>query len=85
MRRAQSILEYTIIIAVVVAALMAMGTYVRRSIQANLKMIEEQINAEPLRERRNIPRRVRIRIDPSIMGALMFDDENDEDRDKLRR
>lgn len=43
----QSTLEYALIIAVVVAALSAMTLYVQRSIQANLKMVEEQINAEP--------------------------------------
>lgn len=46
MRRGQSALEYALIIAVVVAALIAMSVYVRRSVQANLKMIEDQINAE---------------------------------------
>ena len=45
-RHGQSTLEYAVIIAVVATALMAMSTYVRRSVQANLKMIEEQINAE---------------------------------------
>lgn len=46
--RGQSILEYSFIIAVVVAALMAMSLYVQRSVQANLKMIENQINAEAI-------------------------------------
>jgi len=46
-RQGQSILEYVLIIAVVVAALTAMSVYVQRSIQANLRMIEKQINAEP--------------------------------------
>ena len=41
-------LEYSFIIAVVVAALMAMSLYVQRSVQANLKVIEDQINAKPL-------------------------------------
>lgn len=45
--KAQSILEYTLIIATVVAALMAMNVYVQRSVQANLKMIENQVNARP--------------------------------------
>jgi len=44
--RGQSILEYALIIAVVVAALAAMSVYVQRSAQANLKMIEDQINAQ---------------------------------------
>jgi len=43
----QSIIEYALIIAVVVAALTAMSVYVQRSVQANLKMVEEQINADP--------------------------------------
>lgn len=47
--RGQSILEYTVLIAVVVAALMAMKLYVQRSVQANLKMIEKQVNAEVLK------------------------------------
>lgn len=46
-RKAQSILEYALIISVVVAALSAMSIYVQRSIQANLKLIEEQINTGP--------------------------------------
>jgi len=44
---AQSTLEYALIIAVVVAALSAMSVYVQRSIQANLKTVEDQINANP--------------------------------------
>lgn len=43
----QSILEYAMIVTVVIAALMAMNMYVQRSVQANLKVIEEQINANP--------------------------------------
>jgi len=45
-RRAQSTLEYAVFTAVVAAALVAMNVYVRRSIQANLKQLEGQINAE---------------------------------------
>ena len=45
--RGQSTLEYAILIAVVVAACAAMTTYLHRSVQANLKVVEEQINAEP--------------------------------------
>ncbi|MDD2927401.1 MAG: hypothetical protein PHE30_00935 [Candidatus Omnitrophica bacterium] len=44
--KGQSILEYALIISVVVAALAAMSIYVQRSAQANLKVIEDQINAE---------------------------------------
>jgi Flp pilus assembly pilin Flp len=39
----QSILEYTIIIAVAAAALMAMQVYVQRSLQAQLKAIDKQV------------------------------------------
>jgi len=39
-------LEYGVFIAVVAAALLAMQLYVQRSVQANLKALEEQINAE---------------------------------------
>ncbi len=49
-KRGQSVLEYSMIIAVAVAALMAMGVYVRRAVQANLKLIEEQINVEAVSE-----------------------------------
>lgn len=45
-RMAQSILEYAILIGVVSAALLAISLYVRRAIQANLKIIEYQINSE---------------------------------------
>ena len=45
--RAQSTLEYAVLIAVVVAACAAMTTYLHRAVQANLKVVEEQINAEP--------------------------------------
>ena len=45
-KKAQSILEYAILIAVVTAALISMSLYVRRAIQANLKTIENQINSE---------------------------------------
>ena len=46
--QAQSTLEYAVFIAVVAAALIGMQTYVRRSIQANLKTVEDQINAEAI-------------------------------------
>jgi len=42
----QSTLEYGVFVAVVAAALVVMQLYVQRSIQANLKAVEEQINAE---------------------------------------
>ena len=46
-KKAQSTLEYTIIVMVAIAALIAMSVYVRRAIQANLLMVEKQINNEP--------------------------------------
>jgi len=49
MRRAQSTLEYSILIAIVAAAIITMRTYVQRSVQANIKTIEQQINAEIVR------------------------------------
>lgn len=47
--RAQSTLEYSLFAAVVASALIAMSVYVRRSIQANLKTLEDQVNAQALR------------------------------------
>lgn len=47
MRKAQSIIEYAILILVVAAAVMAMRVYVQRAVQANLKVIEDRINEEP--------------------------------------
>lgn len=43
-KRSQSIVEYTVLIAVAVAAITAMRTYVRRSMQAQLKIIQDQLN-----------------------------------------
>lgn len=42
----QSTLEYAVFTAVVSAAVAAMALYVRRAIQANLKVLEDQINVE---------------------------------------
>ena len=44
-RRAQSSLEYAVLIAAVAAAFIAMRTYVQRGVQANLKLIENNVNA----------------------------------------
>lgn len=44
--RGQATLEYAVFIGVVAAALVAMQLYLRRSIQANLKALEDQINAQ---------------------------------------
>lgn len=45
MRKGQSTLEYAILIAVVASALVAMHTYVRRAMQANVKNLELELNA----------------------------------------
>lgn len=42
----QSTLEYALFVAVVASALVAMSVYVQRSIQANLKTVEDRVNAE---------------------------------------
>jgi hypothetical protein len=47
----QAISEYAVFVAVLAAALLAMSLYVRRSVQANLKLVEEQINAEAVDRR----------------------------------
>lgn len=47
LRRAQATLEYAVLVGVVAAAFLAMRVYVQRAVQANLKGIEDQINAEP--------------------------------------
>jgi hypothetical protein len=46
--RGQSTLEYALFVAVAASALAGMTVYVRRSIQANLKAIEDRINADAL-------------------------------------
>lgn len=46
-RKAQSILEYAILIMIVAAAFMAMNLYVQRAVQANLKSLEIQVNENP--------------------------------------
>ncbi len=43
--KAQSVIEYAILIAIVAAAFMAMNLYMQRAVQANFNMVEEQINA----------------------------------------
>ena len=47
--RGQSTLEYAVFVAVVASAVVAMNLYVRRAVQANLKMMEERINAEAVK------------------------------------
>ena len=45
----QNTMEYAMFTAVFVAALVMMAVYVRRSMQANLKTVEDQINQEAIR------------------------------------
>lgn len=45
-KKGQSIIEYALLIAVVAAAFTAMSFYGRRAVNANLKMIEERVNAQ---------------------------------------
>lgn len=45
MKRAQSTIEYALLIAVVAAAFIAMHLYIQRAAQANFKVIENQINS----------------------------------------
>lgn len=48
-RKGQSVLEYTVLISIVVTSLLMMSMYVRRSIYANLLMIQKQTNFEAIR------------------------------------
>lgn len=44
-KKAQSTIEYALLIAIVAAAFLAMNVYMQRAVQANFNVIEEQINA----------------------------------------
>ena len=44
---AQSFIEYAVLTAVVAAAFVAMNLYMQRSVQANFKLLEDQINVGP--------------------------------------
>ena len=44
--KGQNIIEYAMVIALVSAAIIAMSTYVYRSVQATQKMIEEEFKDE---------------------------------------
>lgn len=50
MKRAQSTAEFAMIISIVAAALLAMSTYLYRSVQADLKLMEDKINAQTVPE-----------------------------------
>ena len=43
-KKAQSIMEYTLLIAVVATAFMVMQVFISRVVQGKLKVIEDQIN-----------------------------------------
>lgn len=43
----QSMIEYALLVSVVAAAFIAMQVYMQRSVQANFKLIEEQVNIGP--------------------------------------
>jgi len=43
-RRAQNFLEYTMLILVVSAALVAMHQYIQRSVNARLKQVQTELN-----------------------------------------
>lgn len=47
MKKGQSTIEYALLIGIVAAAFLAMQLYVQRAVQANFKLIQDQINAEP--------------------------------------
>ena len=47
-RRAQSIIEYTVIIAAVVAAFMAMRAYLQRSVESSLSTLPDYITPREL-------------------------------------
>jgi len=47
MKKAQSVIEYALLIAVVAMAFAAMATYGERAVNANVKMIQERINSGP--------------------------------------
>ncbi len=42
-------MEYSVLISIILAALLAMSLYVRRSIYANLLLIQKQTNFEAIR------------------------------------
>ena len=53
--RGQSTLEYTMFVVAASAALLGMGIYVRRAIQANVKTVENRINKETAERALHIP------------------------------
>jgi hypothetical protein len=47
MRKAQSIMEYVMLFAIVAGAMAIVYTYVHRSVNARLKEVQEEVNYEP--------------------------------------
>jgi len=45
-KRAQSTVEYAVLISVMAAAIIGMHLYFRRAVQANLKTVERELNLE---------------------------------------
>lgn len=43
-RKAQNVLEYTLLIIIVAAALAVMVTYIQRSMNARLKQVQDELN-----------------------------------------
>ena len=43
-RKCQSIIEYVMLVAIVVAAFASIRVYVQRALSAHLKVIEDQVN-----------------------------------------
>lgn len=43
-KKGQNVLEYTMLIMIVAAALMAMFTYINRSANARLKQVQDELN-----------------------------------------
>lgn len=49
-KKAQSTIEYAVLISFVAAAIIGMHVYMRRSVQGSLKTIERELNSEWGRE-----------------------------------
>ena len=48
MKKAQSIIEYVLLFAIVTAALAATYKYITRSMNARLKQVQEELNYKPV-------------------------------------
>lgn len=64
MKKAQVILEYSLVIGLVLAALLAMQLYAKRGIQAVIKIASDEIGSQT--ESENIPRRWQTEQDSTI-------------------